>query len=222
MEFIKLHSAAKDITGLRFGRLEAVGPVEVVRYPSGAHAVRWLCRCDCGGDRVVNVGKLTSGRARSCGCLIPETTAKLVAASTKHGLAKTPEYNCWQSLSGRCTNPKNAAYNSYGGRGITVCARWMSFENFLADMGERPSDKHSIERIDNNGDYEPGNCRWATKGEQGRNRRSNFIVEAFGRKAPLIEFVSTDKPAYRLAWARIKRGWDVERAITTPSMRECA
>lgn len=159
---------AIDHSGGRFGRLLVIDTAPVSHKP-----VRWRCRCDCGNEKIVVAGELTRGRVRSCGCLQRETLAR---ANRKHGHVGsghgTPEWNAWSCMRKRCTNPRHKFYRLYGGRGITICERWKDFMTFFADMGRRPSPRHSLDRIDNDGNYEPSNCRWATKAEQVRNSRA--------------------------------------------------
>jgi hypothetical protein len=192
----------KDICGQRFGRLVAVESADASRF-------QWLCRCDCGATNVVRGSNLLSGNTRSCGCLR--------VGVTKHGYANTSTYKIWVMMRQRCGNPRDSGYPLYGARGITVCARWHSFDAFLADMGPRPSPKHSIDRIDNDGPYSLDNCRWATPTEQARNSRRNRFIEHAGHTLCLSAWAEKTGLDSAKIWARIYRlGWTVERALTTP------
>jgi hypothetical protein len=136
---------------------------------------------------------------------------------TKPGWARSPDYNSWVSLKQRCTNPRNPAYANYGGRGIRVCERWAaSFDAFIADIGPRPTPKHQIDRIDNDGHYEPGNCRWATKIEQSLNRRTNHRVTAFGRTQCISEWAIEFGLSFNRLHTRLRSGLSPEQALTRP------
>lgn len=178
-------------SGSRFGRLTLVKMVGRDRYTQ-----IWECTCDCGSVGNFGLVNILRGHTKSCGCLQRERTS---SKSRRHGLSSSSEYSIWNMMIQRCHNPKNQRYSYYGGRGIKVCDRWHdSFASFLADMGSRPSPLHSIDRWpDNNGDYEPGNCRWATKSQQARNTRFNRMTEMSARVVRRL--FDLDMPASSIA-----------------------
>jgi hypothetical protein len=154
------------MTGRRFGRLTVISDAGNNKYSNA----QWLCLCDCGATKTVGGRSLRVGKSQSCGCVTLEVNRSRM---TRHGKTGTCEHNIWLTMRDRCRNPKNHKFSAYGGRGIAVCDRWNSFEAFLADMGPRPTSRHSIDRIDNDGNYEPDNCRWATSKEQRANQRAS-------------------------------------------------
>lgn len=201
-----LPSRVKDLTGRRFGRLVVTDFVETRRYKTGALA-RWLCRCDCGTDTVVFANSLTSGRQVSCGCHKREY---LIRTKTTHGLSRSPEYGIWITMLGRCRNHKDDGYKDYGGRGIQV--KYACFEEFIADVGRRPTPDMSIDRIDVNGHYEAGNCRWATAIEQANNTTRNRIVDG----KSVAQWARDVDASYGTIHGRIQSGWDETRAVSEP------
>lgn len=196
--------------GDRYGRLIAVKPTDATST--------WVFACDCGKTLVTHLSPVRRGRTKSCGCLRVDNATALGHGSATHGRSLTPEYRAWEHMHSRCSNPKVANFKDYGGRGIRVCERWHSFECFLADMGPRPSKAHSIDRYPNNdGDYEPGNCRWATPVEQASNRRVNRIVTYEGRQMTLKEACERSGLPRSTAYARLKRGLDPSTDILARS-----
>ena len=206
----KSEAARRYISGQR------VGLWTVVAYAS---AGRWLMRCECGQQRIRRPS--TSKRGESCGCRRAE---RVRVAKTRHGHAGSrdgspcsPEYYVWASMIQRCINPKRKKYECYGGRGIRVCDRWLhSFDNFLADMGDRPKGM-TLDRYPNqNGNYEPGNCRWATRHEQHRNARHNRFFTVGNETLCLVDWARRIGIGAPAVLGRLSRGWPLEKALTIP------
>jgi len=197
----------------RFFRLRIVREVSPL-FSGDKYRRRFECQCDCGGVNEVLLENLRAGLVRSCGCLAAE---RRVECKTIHGGAGTPEFRSWVSMRRRCNNPNNKSYHHYGGRGVRVCKRWDSFANFLADMGLRPpGDRISIDRINNNGDYKPSNCRWADPKVQANNRRSSIRIRYKGRVIGLSEASAISGIPENTLAARINRGWGTIPAMETP------
>lgn len=205
----------KDIEGQRFGRLVAVRFLRLQRRANGFRTAFWLCRCQCGNTTEVDGNKLRNGHTQSCGCLQKERTS---AHRKTHGMSHTATYQVWCGMIKRCENPRSKGFSNYGGRGIKVCERWRnSFEAFLKDMGPRPSSRHSIDRINSDGDYEPGNCRWATAKQQARNLRTNRLLTCRGQSKTLAEWAEERRIHSSTITRRIDFcGWSEEEAILTP------
>lgn len=184
----------------------------------------WECECVCGTRRAVRGSRLGSGRSQSCGCLHKEIQRKRLTGNNirgTHGMTKTPEFRAWTGMIQRCYNANHSAHPRYGGRGIKVCDRWVdSFENFFEDMGARPR-KGTLDRIDNNGDYTPENCRWATRKDQANNRSSNHLITACGETKTISEWAKALGTSDSTIRNRIRvLGWSKEDAVTTPVRRK--
>lgn len=202
--------AAIDLTGQKFGRWTVLNRTEGRRQ-------NWDCRCECGREKSVYGADLRVGKSLSCGCLRGEGVAQRNRDSAKHGMFGTPEYKTWSSMIQRCTNSSASAWPNYGGRGIGICISWReSFEEFYADMGPRPKGT-TLGRIDNEGDYEPGNCRWETFKEQASNRRSSRLITYNDETKTLQQWADWAGLSIHTLSKRLgKYGWDFDRAITAP------
>lgn len=208
----------KNLTDLVVGRL-------TVKFFVGIknHSSHWYCECECGGSTIASAANLKSpGHTTSCGCHHSEVAAKRFRT---HGKTDSPEFIVWLGMKARCFNETEPAYRHYGGRGITVCARWRdSFASFLADMGSRPSDKHQIDRIDNNDGYVcgqapgygPGNCHWATRKENARNKRNNVMLTLNGVSRCFAEWAEMFSMDVGCLQHRKYRGWSDEKTLLTP------
>jgi hypothetical protein len=205
----------KDLAGLAFGRWTVIG----VHSRNKHGQILWLCRCQCGTEQLVIGSTLSFGRSLGC----------RRCGSSSHGSSRSPEYRIWNGMACRCYSPNDSNYHKYGQRGVAVCKGWReSFAVFFADMGERPSIDHSIDRIDNNGNYScghceeclrngwPANCRWATRQEQQRNTRQNHLVTHGGRTMCLAEWAKEVGIAPCALYHRLTHGWSTEKALTAP------
>lgn len=203
-------------TGTRFGRLAVLSEVEPRLYPCGREARVFTCQCDCGAEKTFLLPQLRSGRTSSCGCLARESkaTARLKHGDKRKNEKPAPEYVAWSAMKARCENPKHRFLKNYGGRGIKVCDRWReNYEAFLVDVGRKPSSGHTIDRIENDRDYEPGNVRWATRTEQQRNKRNNLLVTFRGEEMPLARACEITGIRYQTAWGRLDRGMSLTEAL---------
>lgn len=197
----------KPNPGDRFGRLTVIGPA--------ARKYHYDCICDCGKKTSVNFYRLRDGITKSCGCYQSDRTRE---TNSTHRMSKSRAFRIWSEMRTRCNNPNSTCYKRYGARGISVCDRWNeSFPAFYEDMGDPPGPDFSIERIDNNGNYEPSNCRWATAKEQARNRSSSAIVNFRGKDMTIAELAETTGVRYGILESRVvKYRWSVEEAVTIP------
>ncbi len=205
-------SALQDLTGRRFGRLLARQISETRR----GGRISWDCLCDCGNSFVATAKSLKNGNTSSCGCFRREVTGK---SRRTHGRSHDSMHSTWLAMNDRCCNPNTPTYAYYGGRGIKVCDRWRGtngFLNFVADMGERPAEGMTLDRIDNDGGYEPGNVRWATRDEQASNNRRNRFVTYQGATKTLSQWARHFGFRPQIFIGRLRIGWDFERAALTP------
>lgn len=203
-----------ELVGKQFGRLTVISETDRRRKPCGSPERRWICLCVCGAETAVSQASLTSGNTRSCGCLLQETRG---LNNKIHGDTRSPEWVAWVAMRDRCVNQRGA-YQYHAGKGIRVCKRWQEFQNFLSDMGRKPTPAHSLDRVDSNGDYDPSNCRWATRTEQNRNRSNAIIVEHEGRLWRLYEIealTGVSRNALKRRYYAGKRGADLFASLKT-------
>jgi hypothetical protein len=202
------------IENKRFGRLVALwhSHTNIDQYKKSKNYRKYFkCICDCNQLTIVERNSLVSGNTKSCGCLEKETVKKV---NTKHGKSKTREHNIWSGLKQRCLNKKNNHYKNYGARGILISQKWLySFESFILDVGIAPSKNHSLDRINNDGNYEPGNCRWATREEQNNNSRRTIFLELNGERKSLADWCYKFNLKRKTVYARIRSGKSVEQAL---------
>ncbi len=199
-----------DLSGKKFNQLTVIR----IDGKDAWGKYRWLCQCACGNKTTVIATHLKNGHTKSCGCLAKHNR-KTHGHLCNRKMSTT--YNSWSHMIQRCTNIRNKDYDCYGGRGITVCKRWRKFENFLADMGKTPKG-YQIDRIDNNIGYHKTNCRWTTAKNNCRNRRSNHTETYKGKTRTLIEWSEEFGISYNLIICRLKRGWSIQKTLTTPKI----
>ncbi len=199
--------------GQKFGRLTII---KVIPKHKTNNRCQFLCECDCGQIVVVNKHDLKNNNTRSCGCLKKEL---LIKRSTKHGHSRrkieSNAYRSWRAIRQRCDNPNCAEYKNYGGRGISICEQWNNFLYFIKDMGNPPTNKHQINRIDNNGNYCKDNCRWSTPKEQSRNTRQNQFISFNGTTKCIMDWAISLNINPKTLYTRFHRGWSIKRALTT-------
>lgn len=206
--------AFKDLTGKRFGRWTVISLAGKRIFPNSYGKHLWNCRCDCGTEKIVQGGNIANGWSLSCGCA---TGCLSKVEDMGESPAVLHEKRIWKAMLDRCLNPKNKRHADYHDRGITVCKRWLeSFENFLSDMGKRPTLSHSIDRINNDGNYEPGNCRWATRKEQQRNQCNTIMLTLNGETMNVYDWSERTGISRITLSGRLYRGWTDEEALTIP------
>ena len=213
----------RDLTGMKAGRLICIKPVGV----SANRSILWLCKCECGNEAIVQSSRLITGRTLSCGCLQRESAVRIGTKKKTHGfwvagLTGSGAYKSWAHLKERCQNSKCKSYANYGGRGIAVCEKWLTFEGFWEDMGPTYKKGLSIDRIDNNGNYEPSNCRWADSKTQSMNKRNNVFVEYNGQSKSIGQWAIVFGIKASTITTRLANNWSIEMALTTPVMNKKA
>ena len=197
--------------GVKYGRLTVLGTAP---HRSKDGRLMWRLLCECGNEIERVAKSVVSGNTKSCGCLAKDVTAARNKAMAKHGKCNTPTFNVWSNMKERCLNSNHKSYHRYGGRGISICSRWLeSFQNFLDDMGEMPEGM-SIDRIDVNGNYEPSNCRWATYEEQANNRENNRLIEYDGKRQTIAMWARELGMSRQALRHRLEAGWTIEEAMT--------
>lgn len=196
----------KEIIGNRYGRLTVM--LDCGQAKNGAY--QYITMCDCGESKVVLGNSMVNGSTKSCGCIRRETTS---AKNIKHQGCSDSAYQTWQGMKTRCLNPNTASYKNYGGRGITIDAKWMDYSGFLEDMGERP-DGHTLERLDNSKGYSKDNCKWASTKEQARNTRQNVNLTHNGKTMCMMDWSKELNIPYPTIQDRVRRGWSVDKVLT--------
>jgi hypothetical protein len=193
------------LDGQRFGQLLVLS-----RAPNAGGYAMWNCRCDCGAEIIVGGNRLRQGRKKRCASKMHRVRPPSLTAGFKS------EYQSWRNMRSRCTDPEHTKYPIYGARGISVCDRWSVFKNFMLDMGRKPDPKFTIERKDVNGNYEPANCCWISRKDQGRNKRNSVFVTYQGKRMLLLDLVEELGLSRGVLYGRLKAGWTLAQAIALP------
>lgn len=198
-----------DLTNQKFGRLTVIG-----RAPNRGKNTMWYCKCECGNISIVNGGHLKNGHTQSCGCYRREVSS---AIHKTHGLSDNPLYSVWNTMIQRCYNPNQKSYRIYGAENKSVCNEWRNFEPFY-NWAMENGYKHglTIERINPDGNYEPSNCRWATRKEQGNNTRNNRLIQFNGEVKTMAQWAESKNLTYSALQHRLERNWNIEKALNTP------
>lgn len=219
-EIKSLHGKTANLNGKQFARLTVIRFDGYHPHPCGLRKAKWFCSCLCGKSVSVYASNLIRGTTGSCGCRTKEEIAK---ALTKHGCARadgaTKEWRAWNSMKRRCWKKSDKRYGRYGGRGIAICDRWKMFSFFLEDMGLAPAGNFTLGRIDNDGNYEPSNCRWETPTQQANNKCTSRFIEAFGKRQTLAEWSRYKGIDAETISARLKRGWASDEAVSSALMQ---
>ncbi|KVI49651.1 MULTISPECIES: hypothetical protein [Enterobacter cloacae complex] len=207
-----INNLSRNIKGEKFGSLLALSNPKEEMHESGKKYLMVLCACDCGNEKSINYRNLIYGKSKTCGCSWGKNLKK-------HGDYKSLTYGSWQAMLARCNNKNNGKYFLYGGRGISVCERWAKYENFLLDMGERPSKNHSIDRIDVNKGYSPENCRWASQKQQCRNKRDNRFIATPSGEMTVAEAAEKYNLNRSTIFNRLARGKTDSEALLPPKFK---
>lgn len=209
------NNLARNIKGEKFGSLLVLDNPKEQTIATGKKYLMVLCRCDCGKEKSINYRNLIYGKSKTCGCSWGLNLAK-------HGDYKSITYSTWQAMLARCNNKNNGKYSLYGGRGISVCDRWKRYENFLHDMGVRPSKNHSIDRINVDDGYHPENCRWASQKQQCRNKRDNRYIETTSGRMTVVEAAEKYNLNKSTIFNRLARGKSDSEALLPPKFKRNA
>lgn len=203
-----------DLTGRRFGKLIVINRTEDMIYKSGTHVAMWECLCDCGNEKIIAGTSLKSGCTKSCGCYHMQ---RITESNSTHKKSNTRLYRIWKHMIDRCNNNKSDAYKYYGGRGISICKDWHNIELFFEwSFCNGYDDSLTLDRLDTNGNYDPENCRWATRKEQANNTSRNVNLFFNGKTQNISQWASETGIKFATIWSRLKLGWNIEDALTKP------